>query len=107
MLNKIEFSNEDSDDVMARLVSEKDGYTLTIITAPRDVLQEDGPVVNQIAEDQVIVIYALEYVMEKMDAAYEKNHEEFGEMAHGIGFSYLLTQAMKVAADKFGRITND
>lgn len=101
MINKIEFSDEGGDDVMARLVSETDGFTLTVITAPRDVLQEDGPVVNQISPEDVIVVYALEYVMEKMEAAYQNNHEEFGDMAHGIGFAYLINQAMRAANERF------
>ncbi len=107
MINKIEFKDEDSDDVMCRLHNESSGYTLTIITAAQDVLQEDGPVVNQISNDEVIVIYSLEYVMQKMSAAYEKNHEEFGEMAHGIGFSYLVNEAMRVDNERLTPDTND
>lgn len=107
MINKIEFKEEDGDDIMCRLTNQSDGYTLTIITAPHDVLKEDGPVVNQISNDEVIVIYALEYVMHKMEAAYEKNHEEFGDMAHGIGFSFLINEAVRVASERFTPDTNE
>jgi len=101
MNQRIEFQEEDGSDVLARLYNEEQGFTVTIITAPEDVLQEEGPVVNQISNDEVIIIYADEFIQRKMDAAYEKNKDEFGEMARGIGFAYIMGEAMKAAARSF------
>ncbi len=101
MNHKIEFQEEDGNDVLARLYNEEQGFTVTIITAPEEVLQEEGPVVNQISNDEVIIVYADEFIQRKMDAAYEKNKDEFGEMARGIGFAYIMGEAMKAAAKSF------
>ena len=101
----IEFSNEESDDVMLRIFQKETGQMVTIVTAERDTLGEDGPVVTQIADDQVIVMFSLEYVTHKMDEAIARNRDEFGDMAFGIGFSYLVNQAMRAAMEKFN--TND
>ena len=101
MNHKIEFQQEDGDDVLARLYNEEQGFSVTIITAPEEVLQEEGPVVNQISNDEVIIVYADEFIQRKMDAAYEKNKDEFGEMARGIGFAYIMGEAMKAATKSF------
>jgi hypothetical protein len=100
-MDEIHFLDEESDDVMVRIVEKESGKMVTIMTAQRETLGEDGPVLTQIADDQVVVIYALEYVMQKMDAAVEKNREEFGDMAFTIGFSFLLNQAMEAVREKF------
>ena len=100
-INNIEFNDDESEDVMVRIVEEKSGKMVTIMTARHDTLGEDGPVLTQIADDQVIVIYSNEYVMRKMNAAIENNREEFGEMAFTIGFSFLLNQAMEAVREKF------
>jgi hypothetical protein len=94
-------NHEEEDDVMARLFNEELGYTVTIITAPEHVLKEDGPVVNQISNDEIIIIYSDEFVDKKITSAYDNNHEEFGDMAKGIGFAYLMSEAMKAANKKF------
>lgn len=99
-ISNIEF-NDDEKDVMVRIVEEKSGKMVTIMTTERDTLGEDGPVLTQIADDQVIVIYSNEYVMRKMNAAIENNRDEFGDMAFTIGFSYLLNQAMEAVREKF------
>ena len=101
MNHKIEFQQEDGDDVLARLYNEEQGFAVTIVTAPEEVLQEEGPVVNQISNDEVIIVYADEFIQRKMDAAYENNKDEFGEMARGIGFAYIIGQAMKAATESF------
>lgn len=101
MNHKIEFQQEDGDDVLARLYNEEQGFAVTIVTAPEEVLQEEVPVVNQISNDEVIIVYADEFIQRKMDAAYENNKDEFGEMARGIGFAYIIGQAMKAATESF------
>lgn len=101
MNQRIEFQQEDGDDVLARLYNEEQGFSVTIITAPEEVLKEEGPVVNQISNDEVIIVYADEFIQRKMDAAYEKNKDEFGEMARGIGFAYIMGEAMKAATKSF------
>ncbi len=96
----IEFSEEES-DVMLRIKHEESGKMITVVTAERATLGEDGPVVTQISDDQVVVIFAMEYVKHKMDQAIERNADEFGDMALTIGLSYLLNQAMTAATEKF------
>lgn len=92
---------EEGDDVMARLFNEELGFTVTIITAPEHVLKEQGPVVNQISDDEIIIIYSEEFVDEKITSAYDNNYEDFGDLAKGIGFAYLMSEAMKVANKSF------
>jgi hypothetical protein len=101
MLNEIEFTEGDGEDVMLRVVDKKTGKMVTIITAGEETLGSEGPLVTQISDDQVIVMFSDEYVKAKMDAAVEKNHEEFGDMAFTIGFSYILNQAMKAVQETF------
>lgn len=96
----IEFS-EDESDVMLRIKHQESGKMVTVITAERETLGEDGPVVTQISDDQVIVVFAMEYVKHKMDEAISRNADEFGDMAPNIGLSYLLNQAMTAATEKF------
>ena len=100
-MDEVHFLDEESDDVMMRIVEKNSGKMVTIVTAERTTLGEDGPVLTQIADDQVIVMYALEYVMEKMNAAVEKNQEEFGDMAFTIGFTFLVNQALTAVREKF------
>ena len=93
---------EDSEDVLARFKHEDKGYEVTVITAPRDVLKEDGPVVNQTSPTDVQVIFSLEYLEEYMDIAQRNNEEEFGEGAFAIGFALILSQALIAAEEAFG-----
>lgn len=97
----ISFNEEFDEDVLARFVNEKDGYEVTIITAPEEVLKEDGPVVNQISEDRITIIFAYEYLEKKLEAAHEKNHEEFGNAAFGIGLAFIISQALEAAENAF------
>lgn len=100
-MDEIHFTEGEGEDVMARIIEKDSGKMVTIMTANRETLGEDGPVLTQIADDQVIVIYSLEYVMEKMDAAIRNNSDDFGEMAFTIGFSFLMNQAMAAVREKF------
>lgn len=100
---KFEFNNEEeSDEIMARMFNPEIGLNVTILTAPEDTLQEDGPVVTQITDSDVYVIYSDEYVERKLAAAFDKNREEFGEaMAFTIGLSFLISTAINAATEKF------
>lgn len=89
------------DDVLARFVNERDGYEVTIITAPEEVLKEDGPVVNQISDDRITIIFADEYIERRLEIAHEKNHEEFGNAAFGIGLAFIVSQALEAAENAF------
>lgn len=101
MSENIEFA-EEGDDVMARIKDEETGNTVTILTAPRAALGEDGPVVTQISSDQVLVVYADEYVRYKMETALENNGDEFGEgLAASMAFAFIINGAMKVAVERF------
>ena len=93
-----EWTNED-EDVMARISNEY-GEQVTILSAPRDTLGEDGPVVTQVSNDQVIVIFSDEFIQEKLKAAITNNEEDFGDASFAIGFTYLLTLALKTAKEK-------
>lgn len=96
-----EFSREESEDVLVRIFHEESEKMVTIITADYSTIGEDGPVVTQIAEDRVVVIFSNEYVEKKINAAIERNAEEFGEMAFTIGFSFIVNSAMKAVGEKF------
>lgn len=77
------------------------GRQVTIITAGYDTIGEDGPVVTQMSESDIIVVYSDEYVERKLSSAQEKNREDFGDTAWTIGLSFLVQQALKVAEEKF------
>jgi len=100
-MDEMRFIDDEGDDVMMRIIEKNSGKMVTIMTADQDTLGEDGPVLTQIADDQVIVIYSLEYVMEKMNAAVEKNREDFGDMAFSIGFTFLINQALAAVRENF------
>jgi hypothetical protein len=101
MIGEIEFTDGDGEDVMLRVIEKETGKMVTIITAEQETLGGEGPLVTQISDDQVIVMFSNEYVKAKLDAAIEKNQEEFGDMAFTIGFSYILNQAMKAVQETF------
>ena len=98
---QIEFSNEDSGDVMCRFIDEKRGYEITVITAPEESLGEDGPVVTQISNDSVIVVFSDEFVERKIDSIFQRNVEEMGEQAMGVGIAYIMNTAVRAAEKKF------
>lgn len=93
---------EDSEDVLARFKHEEKGYEVIVITAPREVLKEDGPVLNQTSSKDIQVIFSLEYIEEKLDAAQRNNEADFGEGAFAIGFALILSQALAAAERAFG-----
>lgn len=95
-----EFVNEE-EDVLCRFIDKENNRTITVITAPHSALQEDGPVVTQIAENQVVVVFADEFIARKVEMSYEKNKEEFGDMAMGIGLAFVMRAAMEAAMKKF------
>ena len=101
MIGKIDFTEGDGEDVMLRVVEQETGKMVTVITAEQETLGSEGPLVTQIADDQVIVLFSNEYVKAKIDSAIEKNQEEFGDMAFTIGFSYIINQAMKAVKETF------
>lgn len=98
---QMNFAHEDSDDVMCRIFHEETEKMVTIITAKRETLGEDGPVVTHIADDRVIVLFSLEFVADKIEAAVKNNAEDFGEMAFTIGFSYIVATAMQAVSERF------
>jgi hypothetical protein len=97
----VNVSYEENDpDILARFINEHDGYEVTILTTPEDVLQEDGPVVNQISEDRITVIFSNEYVERKLIESHEKNKDEFGEKAFAVGFAVIVSKALAAAEEK-------
>lgn len=92
----------ESEDVMARIFNPELGLHVTIITAPESTLKEDGPVVTQITDSDIYVLYSDEFVERKIETAFEKNREDLGEMmAFSVGVSFLISQAILAAETKF------
>lgn len=92
---------EDEEDILCRFIDSDTNRRITVITAPRETLNEDGPIVTQIADNEVIVMFADEFIERKVNHSYEVNKEEFGEMAIGIGLAFVMKQAMEAAVEKF------
>ena len=95
---KFEWTHE-NEDVMARISNEY-GEEVTILTAPRETLGEDGPVVTQISNDKIIVVFSDEFIERKLKAGLDNNKEEFGEASIAIGFTYILTLALQTVKEK-------
>lgn len=96
----VDFVEED-DDVLCRFIDKENNRRITVITAPRESLKEDGPVVTQFSNEDVIVMFSDEFITSKVESAIEKNSEEFGEMAVGIGLAFVMRSALEAAMRKF------
>lgn len=90
--------DENDEDILCRF-NDGNGRTITIVTA--DSLSEDGPVVVQTTEDDVVVVFSGDFVQHKVETMYERNKDELGESAGMIGLSYILKLAIEAASEKF------
>lgn len=93
-----EVFNDDDQDILCRFSDEK-GRTITVLTA--ETLTEDGPVVIQTTEEDVVVVFSDSFVRNKVETMYERNKDELGESAGMIGLSYIIRLAVEAAVDKF------
>jgi len=98
----VEFSNEESEDVVAIFTDDNKNQRITVLTAPEETLGEEGPVVVQTSEDSISVIYSYEYFTSKLDKALQENGEDYGvQAAFGMGLALLLSKAVAAAEKKF------
>lgn len=99
----IEFSNEESDDVMMRLMNQKTGQEITFITADENLFDggDLGPIVTSLG-DQVVLAYNGRLVEEMIQRSVERNADEFGEAAAAfLVLSKIVKDGMRIALDRF------
>lgn len=99
----IQFSNEESGDVMMRLMNEKTGQEITFITADETLFDggDLGPLVTSLG-GQVVLAYNGRVVEDMIQRSIERNAEEFGEAAAAfLVLSRLVKDGMKIALDMF------
>ena len=95
------FGSEDP-EVMFRFENPETGQRVAVITAPPETIDGDGPVVIQLAEDNIVVLFNERFVEEKFLRAIELNSEEFGEgEAAAMAMSHLMQVALLAASKKF------
>jgi hypothetical protein len=98
---EMSFGSEDP-EVMFRFENPETGQHVAVITAPPETMDEDGPVVIQLTDDNIVVLYNERFVEEKFARAIERNAEEFGEAtAAAMAMSNLMQMALLAAAKKF------
>lgn len=97
----INFGSDDP-EVMFRFENPETGQHVAVIAAPPESMDEDGPVVIQLTEDNIVVLYNERFVEEKFARAIERNAEEFGEAtAAAMAMSNLMQMALLAASKKF------
>ena len=101
MNTELSFGSDDP-EVMFRFENPETGQQVAVIAAPPETMDEDGPVVIQLTEDNVVVLFNECFVEEKLERAIERNAEEFGEsMAMAMVMSNLVQMALRAASKKF------
>ena len=101
MNKELSFGSDDP-EVMFRFENPETGQQVAVIAAPPETMDEDGPVVIQLTEDNVVVLFNECFVEEKLERAIERNAEEFGEsMAMEMAMASLLEMALLAASRKF------
>ena len=95
------FGSEDP-EIMFRFENPETGQQVAVIAAPPETMDEDGPVVIQLTEDNIVVLFNECFVEEKFERSIERNAEECGEaMAMAMAMASLLEMALLVASRKF------
>ena len=80
---------------------EAGGYVYKYQPLP-ETMDEDGPVVIQLTEDNIVVLFNECFVEEKFERSIERNAEECGEaMAMAMAMASLLEMALLAASRKF------
>ena len=95
------FGSEDP-EIMFRFENPETGQQVAVIAAPPETMDEDGPVVIQLTEDNIVVLFNECFVEEKFERSIERNAEECGEaMAMAMAMASLLEMALLAASRKF------
>ena len=101
MNTEMSFGSDDP-EVMFRFENPETGQQIAVIAAPPETMDEDGPVVIQLTEDNIVVLFNECFVEEKFERSIERNAEECGEaMAMGMAMASLLEMALLAASRKF------
>lgn len=97
----IEWSNEESEDVLMRMQNPKTGQEVTFVTAPASLFGEDelGPIVTAL-QDQVIVAFNSDRLDVLIDEAIRNNGETFGVQAAAmLPISLVISLGMQAAEE--------
>ena len=101
MNTEMSFGSDDP-EVMFRFENPETGQQVAVIAAPPETMDEDGPVVIQLTEDNIVVLFNECFVEEKFERSIERNAEECGEaMAMAMAMASLLEMALLAASRKF------
>ena len=101
MNTEMSFGSDDP-EVMFRFENPETGQQVAVIAAPPETMDEDGPVVIQLTEDNIVVLFNECFVEDKFERSIERNAEECGEaMAMAMAMASLLEMALLAASRKF------
>ena len=101
MNTEMSFGSDDP-EVMFRFENPETGQQIAVIAAPPETMDEDGPVVIQLTEDNIVVLFNECFVEDKFERSIERNAEECGEaMAMAMAMASLLEMALLAASRKF------
>ena len=84
------FDESNDESVLTRIQDDDGSQIITIFHAPHDVLGEDGPIITQIADDSVFVIFSDEYIQEKIGNAIELNPDQSLEESVLSGIAVVI-----------------
>ena len=98
----INFGNEDP-GVMFRFENPETGQRVVVMAAPEAAMDnDDGPVLIQLAEDNMVVLFNERFVSEKFERAIERNRDEFDEATVvAMAMTNLIQTALLAASKKF------
>ena len=89
------FDESNDESVLTRIQDDDGSQIITIFHAPHDVLGEDGPIITQIADDSVFVIFSDEYIQEKIGNAIELNPDQSLEESVLSGIAVVIGVAVR------------
>jgi hypothetical protein len=89
------FDESNDESVLTRIQDDDGSQIITIFHAPHDVLSEDGPIITQIADDSVFVIFSDEYIQEKIGNAIELNPDQSLEESVLSGIAVVIGVAVR------------
>jgi hypothetical protein len=89
------FDESNDESVLTRIQDDDGSQIITIFHAPHDVLGEDGPIITQIADDTVFVIFSDEYIQEAIGNMIEINPDQTFEENVFSGIGIVLSVAVR------------
>jgi len=89
------FDEPYDETVLTRICDDEGSRIITIFRAPYDVLGEDGPIITQIADDTVFVIFSDEYIQEAIGNMIEINPDQTFEENVFSGIGIVLSVAVR------------